>query len=72
MSDVYQLTKSAYRLRHNKIVPDYPCSGEVIQLHKLRTDHVQVAFCSSCGTEFRYETDSDWVTVISPGMRNPI
>ncbi len=66
------LTDAAHRLRHSNIVPDYPCSGKVIQLDKLSTEYAQVALCSSCGTEFLYEPDSDWVTVISLGMRDPV
>jgi hypothetical protein len=58
-------------LPHNTIVPDIPCSGEVIEREEFSMGQVRVAICSACGTEFRYVPDSDWLKVISPGMRNP-
>jgi hypothetical protein len=59
-------------LRHNTIVPEHPCSGEVIEHEEFSMGEVRVAICSACGTEFQYVPDSDWLKVISPGMRNPI
>jgi len=61
---------STPRLRHNDIVPEFPCSGEVIQLEEFSTAHLKIAICSGCGTEFQYVPDSTWVTIILPGMRN--
>jgi hypothetical protein len=63
---------SVPRLRHNDIVTEYPCSGEVIELEKFSTEQIRVAICSACGTEFQYVPDSTWVKIILPGMRNPI
>ena len=33
--NVSRSTDSAHPLRHNKIIPDYPCEGEVTQVDKL-------------------------------------
>jgi hypothetical protein len=63
---------SVPRLRHNDIVTEYPCSGEVIQLDAFSTKHLTIAICLGCGTEFQYVPDSTWVTIILPGMRNPV
>jgi hypothetical protein len=65
-------TDSAHILRHNTILPEYPCSGVVIELKEFPTERLQVALCSSCGTEFQFVLDSEWVKVILPGMRNPV
>lgn len=59
-------------MRHNNIVPDYPCAGEVIQLDEFSTDYIQVARCSERGTEVRFEADSDGVDRHFSGMRKPI
>jgi hypothetical protein len=59
------------RLRHNPILPEYPCSGEVIEYEEFSMGQVRVAICSACGTEFQYVPNSGWLTVITPGMRNP-
>jgi len=48
-----------------------PCSGEVIEYEEFSMGQVRVAICSGCGTEFRYVPDSNWLKMISPGMRNP-
>jgi hypothetical protein len=61
-----------HTLRHNDIVPEYPCLGEVLKLEQFSTERVEIALCSACGTEFQYVPDSTWVTIISRGMRNPI
>jgi hypothetical protein len=65
-------SRSIPRLRHNNIVPEFPCSGEVIELEKFSTEQIRVAICTGCGTEFQYLPDSTWVKIILPGMRNPI
>jgi len=70
MSDVH--SADSPRLRHKMIVPEYPCSGEVIEHEEFSMGRIRVAFCSGCGTEFQYVPESRWITVISPGMRNPI
>jgi len=49
------------RLRHNTIIPEYPCSGEVIEYAEFLVGHVRIAICSVCGTEFQYLPDSDWL-----------
>jgi hypothetical protein len=71
MSDFHS-ADSVPRLRHNTILPEYPCSGEVIELEKFSTEQIRVAICSACGTEFQYVPDSTWLKIILPGMRNPI
>jgi hypothetical protein len=58
------------RARHNTIVPEHPCSGEVIEREEFSMGQVRIAICSACGTEFQYVPDSDWLKVISPRMRN--
>ncbi|MGH9515392.1 MAG: hypothetical protein ACRD3P_06905 [Terriglobales bacterium] len=63
---------SVPRLRHNTILPEIPCSGEVIELEAFSKDNFRVAICPGGGTEFQYVPDSSWITVITPGMRNPI
>jgi hypothetical protein len=59
-------------LRHNSIVPEFPCSGEVMKLENFSTKQLEIAICSACGTEFQYVPDSTWVKIILPGMRNPV
>ena len=39
-------------LRHNALVPEHPCSGEVIEREEFSMGEVRVVICSSCGTEF--------------------
>jgi len=56
---------------HSDILPGHSYDGELIPLKESST-YVQVALCSSCGTEFSFEPDSDWVTVVYPVMRNSI
>jgi len=56
---------------HRDIVPEHECDGELIEL-PTTPPHVQHARCSSCGTEFAYQPDSDWVTIVLPGMRRVI
>ena len=53
---------------HSDIVPEHECDGELIEL-PATSEHVRHAWCSSCGTEFTYPPDSDWVTIVLPGMR---
>jgi hypothetical protein len=57
--------------RHNTLIPEHPCSGEVIEREEFSTGQVH-AICSSCGTEFQYVLGSDWGRVISPWMRRPV
>jgi hypothetical protein len=59
------------RLQHNAIVPEHPCLGEVIEHERFRLGEVRVAICSACGTEFPYVPDSDWLKLITLGMRTP-
>jgi len=56
---------------HSDIVPEHECKGEPIELPQT-PPHVQRAWCSSCGTEFAYQPDSDWVTIVLLGMRSVI
>jgi hypothetical protein len=54
---------------NSNIVPENPCDGELIPPEEAPT-YLHFVRCSSCGTEFTFEPDSDWVTVVLPGMRN--
>jgi hypothetical protein len=56
---------------HSDIVPEHECDGELIELTPTPA-YVQHAICSWCGTEFTYQPDSTWVTVVLPGMRSRI
>jgi hypothetical protein len=53
---------------HSDIIPEHLCDGELIQRDQTPA-HVHFAWCSPCGTKFTYEPDSNWVTVVLPGMR---
>jgi hypothetical protein len=44
------MTQATHQIRHNTILPEYPCSGKVIELEKFSTEHIRVAICSGCGT----------------------
>ena len=59
----------SFAMLHSEILPEHTCDGELIPLMESST-YLQVVLCSSCGTEFSFEPDSDWVTVVYPGMRN--
>jgi hypothetical protein len=56
-------------VRHSEILPEQDCGGELIELPEDEP-YVHFAQCARCGTEFTYVPDSDWVTVVYPGMRN--
>jgi len=61
-----------WHLRHDTVVPEQPCSGEVIEHEEFSPGQVRVAICSACGTEFQYVPDSGWLKMISPGMRKAV
>ena len=54
---------------HRDIVPEHSCDGELIPLEEAAT-YLHVVRYSSRGTEFAFGPDSDWVTVVLPGMRD--
>jgi hypothetical protein len=55
---------------HGEILPEHDCGGELIELPEDEPTYVHfVAQCARCGTEFTFVPDSDWVTVVYPGMR---
>jgi hypothetical protein len=57
---------------HSDIVPEHDCNGELIEVDQ-RSKRIRCFFwCSSCRTEFTFEPDSDWVTIVTPGMRGVI
>jgi hypothetical protein len=56
---------------HSDIVPEHDCNGELIEVDQSST-RIHCVWCSSCGTEFTFEPDSDWVTFVTPGMRGVI
>jgi hypothetical protein len=58
-------------MRHSDIIPEHGCNGELIQQNEEPV-YVYIAWCSGCGTEFRYEPDSDWITFVLPGMRGSL
>jgi hypothetical protein len=45
------------------------CGGELIELLEDEPTYVHFTQCARCGTEFAFVPDSDWVTVVYPGMR---
>ena len=55
---------------HSDIVPEHDCDGELIDISESK--YVTKTWCSKCGTEFSYEPDSTWVTIVLPGMRSVI
>jgi len=63
------VSNASVAMLHSDIVPDHSCGGELIPLEEDRT-HLRHLRCSFCGTEFAFEPDSDWVTVVLQGMRN--
>ena len=52
---------------HSDILPGHSCDGELIPLKESST-YVQVVLCSSCGAEFSFEPDFDWVTDAKPNL----
>jgi len=54
---------------HRDIVPEHSCDGHLISLEKDLT-YIRFVICSLRRTEFAIVPDSDWVTVVQPGMRN--
>jgi hypothetical protein len=56
-------------VRHSEILPEQDCGGELIGLPEDAPTYVHFAQCARCGTEFTFVPDSDWVTVVYPGMR---
>ena len=63
------LCQNLYML-HSDIIPDHECSGQLIDVSESR--YVTKSWCSKCGTEFSYEPDSIWVTIVYPGMKSEI
>jgi hypothetical protein len=54
---------------HSEILPEHGCGGELIELPEDEPTYVHFAQCARCGTEFTFVPDSDWVTIVYPGMR---
>jgi hypothetical protein len=54
---------------HNELIAEYPCMGELIRLDEKSTPILRVLRCVSCGAEFTYVPDSNWVTIALPGAR---
>jgi hypothetical protein len=59
-------------MRHTDIERAYPCDGELIELTNQCSETPTVSLCLSCGREFRYEPDSDWVTIVLPGAQRSL
>ena len=57
---------------HSDLIPELECNGQLIQIDERSTRWVTVVRCSLCGTDFTYVPDSDWVTIVSPRMRNAL
>ena len=57
---------------HEDILPEHSCDGELIKQTNQFTRLLTVMWCLGCGTEFRYEPDTAWVTIIYPGMRRSL
>jgi hypothetical protein len=58
-------------MRHNELDREFPCDGELIETQQS-TETLTVVWCLPCCTEYRYALDSDWVSVIYPGMRQTL
>jgi predicted RNA-binding Zn-ribbon protein involved in translation (DUF1610 family) len=56
---------------HSDIVPEHLCDGELIERDQAPS-YVHFALCSSCGAEFSYASDSEWVSIVLPGMRRKL
>ena len=54
---------------HSEILLEQNCGGELIELPEDEPTHVHFARCARCETEFTFVPDSDWVSVVYPGMR---
>jgi hypothetical protein len=59
----------SFAMLHRDILPEHSCDGELIPMEEDRT-YLHVLRCSSCGTEFAFMPDAEWVTMVLPGMRN--
>jgi hypothetical protein len=55
---------------NSDIVPEHECDSELIEL-PTTPKHVRRAGCS-LGGGVSYLPDSDWVTIVPPGMRGVI
>jgi len=58
-------------VRHNELDREFPCDGELIETGEC-TQTLVVRVCLKCFTAYRYTTDSSWVTVTYPGMRQSL
>jgi hypothetical protein len=54
---------------HSDIAPKHECGGGLIE--SSNSKYVTKTRCTFCGTEFTYLPDSDWVTIVTPGMKIP-
>jgi hypothetical protein len=62
------ITATAVVKKETKVDPKKP-QDKVIELPEDEPTYVHFAQCARCGTEFTFVPDSDWVTVVYPGMR---
>jgi hypothetical protein len=62
-------SKVNFAMLDSDIVPEHSCDGELIPLDEAPA-YLHFVRCPSFGTESAFEPDSDWVTVLLPGMRN--
>ena len=58
------------RMLHSDIVPEHECNGELIDVSESK--YVTKTWCLSCGTEFTYLPYSNWVTIVTQGMKSEI
>jgi hypothetical protein len=55
---------------HSDLIPQFPCDSELISVEALSTERFRLLWCSGCGTEFTFNPDSEWETVVYPGMKS--
>jgi hypothetical protein len=58
---------------HRDLLPEFGCDGELIEVPERSTQLVTVKRCEKCETELIWVADDKhWVTVVYPGMKEPI
>jgi hypothetical protein len=57
---------------HNELITEYTCDGELARVEERCTRWLTVLQCRGCGTEITFEPDSDWVNVVTPGMKSDL
>jgi hypothetical protein len=50
---------------HNKLITEFPCSGELVRVEERCTRWLTVLRCSGCATEISFQPDSTWVEIVA-------